>query len=193
VFDRSVDGEVLEFGVSGLLYESNLVMYDRATESLWSQSLGEAIAGEYTGTRLDILLMQVIEFGDVLEDYPDARVLSADTGYTRDYYRNPYAGYEESDQTYFPVEFEDARYFAKELFWVFRLSGGETSVALRQESLGEEEVRRTIDGHDLRALRDGAEIHVSVDGEATPGYVEMWFSWATRHQDDGVVWDPAEE
>jgi hypothetical protein len=193
VFDRSVDEEVLEFGVSGLLYESNLVMYDRATESLWSQSLGEAIAGEYTGARLDILFMQVLEFGEVAEKYPDTLVLSTDTGYERNYFRNPYSGYEGSSGTYFPVEVEDERYFAKELFWVFWLDE-DTSVAVRQEAIPEDEsARREIEGRDVSVRRDGGEIVVEVDGAPTPGYIEMWFSWATRHQDDGVVWDPGEE
>jgi hypothetical protein len=75
VFDRDVDGDVLEFGVSGLLYESNLLMYDRDTESLWSQSLGEAVVGEKTGAVLDILFMQLVDFATLADDYPDAQVL----------------------------------------------------------------------------------------------------------------------
>lgn len=190
MFDRSVDGEVLEFGVSGLLYESNLVMYDRATESLWSQSVGEAIAGEHTGKRLDLVFMQVIDFGELKERYPGARVLSVDTGHDRDYWRNPYSGYEDTERTYFPVTVEDRRYFAKDLFWVFWLDG-DTSVAIPMGSIEEMRAMTDIDGKRVSVMRDGGEIDVSVDGESVPGYVEMWFSWATQHADDGTVWDPA--
>ena len=80
-----MDGDELEFGVSGLLYESNLLMYDRQTESLWSQSRGEAVVGECTGDELEIVPMQLLTFEELSEKYPDALVLSNDTGYSRDY------------------------------------------------------------------------------------------------------------
>lgn len=127
VFDREVDGRILTFGVSGLLYESNLVMFDRGTESLWSQSLGQAIAGFYTGTELEILPMQLLPFQEAREKYPDMRVLSKKTGYNKDYDRNPYSGYETSDSVYFPVSVQDSRFFAKELMYVFRLEGEEAA------------------------------------------------------------------
>lgn len=93
-FDRRVDGQVLAFGTSGLLRKSDLVMYDRTTESLWQQFTGEAIVGDLAGTRLTFLPSALVSFDDFREAHPDGRVLSRETGYSRPYGENPYAGYD---------------------------------------------------------------------------------------------------
>jgi hypothetical protein len=93
-FDRRLDGEVYEFGTSGLLRNSDLVMYDRTTESLWQQLTGEAIIGDLTGKNLDFLPSSLVSFADFQAAYPDGVVLSRDTGYSRSYGSNPYAGYD---------------------------------------------------------------------------------------------------
>jgi len=85
VFDPEVKGERVEFGTSGKLWQSNLVMYDRKTDSLWSQILGEAIVGEMTGTELKVLPSDQIRFGDWRKLHPAGEVLSRDTGATRFY------------------------------------------------------------------------------------------------------------
>ncbi|MBI4160268.1 DUF3179 domain-containing protein, partial [Candidatus Wolfebacteria bacterium] len=90
VFDPVVNGERVEFGTSGKLWNSNLVMYDRKTESLWSQILGEAIVGEMTGTQLKVLPSDQIRFGDWRKFHPSGEVLSRDTGATRFYGQDPY-------------------------------------------------------------------------------------------------------
>ncbi len=93
-FDRRVDGIELEFGVSGLLRNSDLIMYDRETESWWQQLTGAGLAGAYTGAALDILPSQLLSFGAFAERYPAGLVLSRDTGYSRQYGINPYNGYD---------------------------------------------------------------------------------------------------
>lgn len=98
VFSRMVDGETLEFGVSGLLRHSDLVMFDRKTESLWQQVTGEAIVGTYTGTTLEFIPAQIISFEQFRESYPDGQVLSRQTGHERPYGRNPYVGYDSIDE-----------------------------------------------------------------------------------------------
>ena len=97
-YDRRVGDMVLSFGVSGLLRHSDLVMFDRETESLWQQLSGEAIVGAYTGTRLRPVPAQIISFEQFAEAYPDGTVLSRNTGHQRDYGRNPYAGYDDIDE-----------------------------------------------------------------------------------------------
>jgi len=94
-FDRRHKGDVLEFGVSGFLRHSDMIMYDRKTESLWQQFSGEALVGEYTGDKLEIIPSQLISFEQYREIHPDGKVLSKDTGYNRDYGRNPYVGYDD--------------------------------------------------------------------------------------------------
>lgn len=93
-YDRRVDGAILTFGVSGMLRHSDLVMFDRQTESLWQQLNGEAIVGAYTGTTLMRIPAQIISFEQFSEAYPSGTVLSRETGHRRDYGRNPYAGYD---------------------------------------------------------------------------------------------------
>ena len=97
VFDRTVDGQVLDFGVSGNLRHSDLVMYDRQTESWWQQATGRGIVGTFTGTQLEFLPSQLISWAQFKELHPDGAVLSRDTGFSRDYGANPYAGYDRID------------------------------------------------------------------------------------------------
>ena len=91
VFDRQVDGDIYEFGVSGLLRNSDLVMYDRTTESLWQQFTGEGIVGEHAGDVLGVVPSAIVGFADFADTHPDGLVLS--TG-GRSYGRNPYAYYD---------------------------------------------------------------------------------------------------
>jgi len=94
VFVRIVDGKETTFGTSGLLRNSNLVMYDRLTESLWQEFIGEAIVGKMTGTKLNLIPSQIISFEQFEKNYPDGTVLSRETGFTRSYGQNPYIGYD---------------------------------------------------------------------------------------------------
>lgn len=188
-FDRRVSERVYEFGVSGYLYESNMLMYDRQTESLWSQALGEAVVGVHVGDALSILPMQQITIGQLREDFPDAVVMSTDTGHIRNYGVYPYGDYEETARTIFPVSVSDQRYFAKEIMYVMPI--GDTSVALPKDQL-EDTAEMEIDGQILRVERDGGRINATLGGESIPGYFEMWFSWATHHHDSGIVWDLTE-
>jgi anti-sigma factor RsiW len=98
VFDRTVDGQEYKFGVSGMLRHSDMIMFDRETESLWQQLTGEAIVGDLTGARLRQLPAQIISFEQFSSAYPDGFVLSRETGYKRDYGRNPYVGYDNISQ-----------------------------------------------------------------------------------------------
>ncbi len=91
-----IDGRLLDFGTSGKLYHSNLVMYDRQTNSFWPQVLGEAVVGPLAGTKLEIVATQILSWQDWRAAYPEGLVLSERTGFARDYGTNPYAGYDTS-------------------------------------------------------------------------------------------------
>ncbi len=94
-FDRTLPDEtLLDFGTTGNLRNSDLVMYDRQTQSWWQQFTGEAIVGELTGTQLEFLPSQIVAWSDFKRVYPNGKVLSRDTGYSRSYGRNPYSGYD---------------------------------------------------------------------------------------------------
>jgi len=101
VFNRAVDGRTLDFGTSGKLYRSDLLMYDRQTHSLWAQMEGRAVVGERAGTRLAPIPANTIAYEDFKAAYPAGRVLSRDTGHERSYGHNPYAAYDRPDSTPF--------------------------------------------------------------------------------------------
>ena len=91
----TIDGKLLDFGTSGKLYNSNLVMYDRQTNSYWPQALGEAVTGPLTGTKLQLVPVQLVAWRDWRAAHPGGKVLSRDTGASRDYGTNPYVSYDQ--------------------------------------------------------------------------------------------------
>jgi hypothetical protein len=106
-FDRRLNGEVYEFGTSGLLRNSDLVMYDRTTESLWQQFTGQAIVGDLAGAQLTFLPSSIVSFADFRGAYPDGVVLSRETGHRRAYGRNPYGGYDTIGESPFLFDGEE--------------------------------------------------------------------------------------
>ncbi len=104
VFERALGDRVVEFGTSGKLYNSNLVMYDRTTGTYWSQALGAAIKGELAGQRLGTVPFDVIRWDDWREVHPDTVVLTTETGHVRAYNVDPYGGYYTDYSIIFPVD-----------------------------------------------------------------------------------------
>ena len=104
VFRRDLDGVVYDFGTTGNLRYSDLVMYDRTTETWWQQATGGAVVGTLTGAQLTFLPAQIVSIADFARDHPDGQVLSRKTGYSRDYGSNPYVGYDTVDQNPFLFE-----------------------------------------------------------------------------------------
>ena len=101
VFDRRLDGQVLDFGTTGLLRMSDLVMYDRQTESWWQQFTGNAIVGELTGSELTRIPSAIISFETFATNAPDGQVLNRETGSLRPYGQNPYPGYDDINSSPF--------------------------------------------------------------------------------------------
>jgi hypothetical protein len=116
VFNRTLsDGNIVEFGTSGKLYNSNLVMYDRQSNSLWSQALGEGIVGDYSGVKLERIPFDIAYWKEWKELYPESKVLSRDTGSVRPYGADPYGDYYTNDLILFPVANDDKRLGLKEI------------------------------------------------------------------------------
>jgi hypothetical protein len=109
-FSREVGKRVLDFGTTGNLRNSDLVMYDRQTESWWQQITAEAVVGELTGTTLEVLPSQILSWAKLKRIHPDAEVLSTETGFARPYGENPYVGYDaDPDSDPFLLEGEPDR------------------------------------------------------------------------------------
>ncbi len=137
-FDRRVGARTLTFGTSGLLRNSDLVMWDRQTESLWQQASGDAIIGELAGEQLTFLSVSIVSWRDAAQQFPNAQVLSRATGADRDYGRNPYNGYDTSEQPFLYTGPRDERLPAMER--VVGLRQGNEAVAYPFALLAQQQV-----------------------------------------------------
>ncbi|MFQ6044835.1 MAG: DUF3179 domain-containing protein [Gemmatimonadales bacterium] len=140
-FERRVEGRVLDFGTTGRLRHSDLVMYDRQTESWWQQATGAAIVGHYAGSQLESISSPVVSWRSLKETHPDAKVLSRETGHQRDYGENPYVGYDAPSGAPYADFFReplDERLRAMDR--VVALEVGETAVAYPFSSLASRRV-----------------------------------------------------
>jgi hypothetical protein len=156
-FERTIqtdDGaRELDFGTSGRLYQSNLIMYDRQSHHLWTQFDGEAVVGEeHLGARLERIPAWLLGFSEFAQAHPDAPVLSRETGFSRDYGRNPYSGYDGEDAQPFLFDGEvDDRFPAMKR--VVGLEEGGDAVAVLLDDLAVEQVvPAEVGGHDLVVL-----------------------------------------
>ena len=113
-WDRTIDGEVTEFGVSGLLYNSNLIPYDRKTDSNWSQMANECVNGNLLNTPIQTHLMVETTWKTWKEMFPNSQVLTTDTGINRNYGTYPYGSYRTSGSLNFPISITDDRLHVKE-------------------------------------------------------------------------------
>ena len=167
VFDRRVGDEVLRFGVSGLLRNSDLIMWDDVTQSLWQQLTGEGIVGIHTGALLDIVPSQLVGYGAFKEQYPQGEVLSTNG---RFYGSNPYVNYDSSEKPFLFFGEPDSRLSATER--VLGLALGDMRTAYPFSTLSEARViNDTVADIDVVAIwqpgafsaLDGASIDLSRD------------------------------
>jgi hypothetical protein len=143
-FDRRLGDRVLDFGTTGKLRHSDLVMYDRQTETWWQQATGEGIIGELTGTTLTFLSAPTVSWSDFKTEYPAARVLSRDTGHGRPYGDSPYGGYDTGRPFLFRGS-ADERLPA--MARVVVVKSGDAAVVYPVETLAEERaVNHEVDG-----------------------------------------------
>jgi hypothetical protein len=198
VYSRNSDGETLEFGVSGKLWNSNLLMYDKSSESLWSQFLGEAIDGAHSGAQLAQISSRVMTWKEWKSMYPNGKVLSRETGYARDYTRNPYLGYDEQRTVLFPVDNRDDRLHPKELVYGYVDAGGNAKAYPAEYVFEEKKIVDSVNGNGIvieHSVRDGVRaIATNSDGskEELNLKTSFWFTWAAFFKDSGL-YDPIGE
>ena len=190
-FDATIDGQPTDFGVSGLLYNSDVLLYDRDTESLWSQIMGKSISGKQVGKSLTAIPISHTTWRDWLEQHPETMVLSDDTGFSRDYQRDPYAGYEESRYTYFAVNNEAPdTYHPKEIVVGLGIDGVYKAYPFVElDKQGKSRFSDTVNGKRFDFAWDTANRSVTVtdaDGRAVAGIQGFWFAWFAFHPDTEV-------
>ena len=185
---REFGGRVTEFGVSGLLYESNQVLYDRATESLWDQIGMTAIVGPMTGEKLRLVPVTMTRWSRWRKRHPETVVLSTDTGFEEDYSKDRYTSYRNSTRLMFPVSQEDERLHPKTVVYGFQLEAGTVAFSesllieqgtSRYQVLGDEFV---VDYHD-----DGSVVLTEGNGDTHSPIRLFWFAWYTFYPETKLV------
>lgn len=190
VFDPTVQGTVFEFGVSGKLWQSNLLMYNRTenpdNESYWSQVLGEAVVGPLTGTELDIIPSTITRLHDWQQTHPDTQVLARPENSRRNYNRDPYAGHYTSDRVSFGAEYNDNRLPAKTL--VYGVEVDETFKAYPADSLPVGTTTDTVAGTEIMITREADDTvrFRTTDDRLIDHVTGFWFSWAAVHPDTRI-------
>jgi hypothetical protein len=178
------------FGVSGLLYNSDMLLYVRKTESLWSQIMGTAISGELKGIKLTTLVLANTSWAHWMQQHPDTKVLSTRTGYDRNYDRHPYGKYDVNRALYLPVTNSSARYHPKER--VIGLTLGKQVKAYPISELAKQRQARFTDqfaGQTLTIDYDAksqSAVIFDAQNRPLPSTTLFWFAWFAFHPQTAV-------
>lgn len=185
---REIAGEVTEFGVSGLLYNSDLVFYDRSSETLWDQIEAKGIVGARTGQTLELVPVTMTTWARWRAAHPDTRVLSLDTGFEIDYSTDPYARYRGSDGIMFPVSSKDDRIHPKTVVYGFDIDGRTIAYTESLLESGGEHAHSSGDLKLVAEMNDDGSVTARDQngGHHTPTRL-FWFAWYTFHPDTGLV------
>lgn len=191
-FEATVDQEVLQFGVSGLLYNSDVLLYDRQSQSLWSQLLKRAISGPKKDKKLKAIAMRHTTWREWRKLHPQTVVLSLQTGYNRDYSRSPYGNYDLDKSIYFPVAHQDRRYHPKERILGIEIKGRfkvYPFVELAKASKGSD---LTLTDHFMgrRLILHYDKVNnsawIEIQGKEYPSIIGFWFAWMAFHPESQV-------
>jgi hypothetical protein len=193
-FSSLINNKPLIFGVSGLLYNSDVLLYDRHTDSLWSQIMKKGVSGSFAGVKLKQLPLSHTTWEAWKRQYPSTQVLSTKTGFSRNYENNPYTGYEKSRQLYFNVSQKSPNlYHPKEQ--VLGVEIGNTFKAypffeLNQSKLSiinDEIENQQITIHWDESHQSGKVLDKK--GTEIPVIQLFWFAWYTFHPET-LIYQP---
>lgn len=186
-------GQRQHFGVSGLLFNSDVLLYDRETESLWSQIAQRAVSGPLNGTALQLLPTHNTTWADWSRRHPETLVLARDTGHVRDYGRDPYGSYAASPEVMFPVAFRAKGFHPKEPVLGLSLQGQHRAYPFSEllragtpltETMGGETVRIEFDAeHQTGRILDA-------QGRELPAVMAYWFAWFAFHPETEIFRAP---
>jgi len=184
VFLAQVGVSSLQFGVSGLLYNNDVLLYDRETQSLWSQIMKTAVTGPLKGARLIQIPARYTTWGSWLDENPDTLLLSRETGFSRDYDADVYYDYKRLPKVIYPNTHQDTRIPAKD--WVVGIALGEEALALPFKQLDQlEDVLVLTLGDTALEIhwdRESSSVRAYTrDGEEIPTTSAYWFAWVAFH------------
>ena len=189
VFDANVADKQLKFGVSGLLYQSDVLLYDRQTESLWSQIKQDAVTGELVGTRLKLLPSTQTTWGAWKKRHPNTFVLSTQTGHTRDYDEDPYEDYYASRSVMFSVSILSPHYHPKEQVLGVELEGLAKAYPFSELARVKSPFKDKIGRKTVYVAYDSKSRTATIkdtSGKELPSVVGFWFAWYAFHKDTQV-------
>ena len=179
-----VEHRKLTFGVSGLLYQNDMLLYDHQTESLWSQIESESVTGPLTGTRLKLLASTQTTWKEWKKKHPGTQVLSDQTGYRRDYNRDPYVGYEKSRRLMFSVNNVSTKFHPKEKIVGIKLGNAVKAYPFSELEKTGGLVRDVVKGTPITVHYDKSSATAAIrseEGKELPSVVGFWFAWYTFH------------
>lgn len=190
VFDRRRGDSTIEFGISGLLHNSNVLLYDRGApgkESLWSQIAGKAVSEPRVDSELKSLPFEVTTWAEWLARHPETKVLSPDTGHDRDYQRSPYASYFASPELMFPVKPLDRRLPLKTP--VLGVTGRKRThraypvTAFSKSELQNQRLNQELDGLKFTVVYNpnAKSIRIENPDDSLQWMYAFWFAWAAFH------------
>ena len=186
VFSALVNGLPRQFGVSGLLYNNDVLLYDRESGSLWSQIRMQAISGPMKGELLSSLPSSHTSWQDWRRRFPNTLVLSTQTGHKRNYHRSPYAGYEKNGEIYFPLSLRSQRYHPKERVLGIIVDGVSKAYPFVElAKSGKSEIQDEVGGKSVHIEfdienRDGRAM---TEGAVLTSINSFWFAWYAFHPD----------
>lgn len=187
-FNSVFEGERLQFGVSGLLYNSDVLLYDRNTGSLWSQILQQSVSGELKGTKLEIITTENTTLSEWIKRFPKTEILSRNTGFERNYDVTPYTGYSQSSTIYFPISQSSDLFHPKEMV---------LGVIINERSKAYTFTELEKNGNQIRDAFEGIDLIIEFDPDSysarlinppdnVSSFTTFWFAWYTFHPDTYV-------
>jgi len=185
-FVRRLDGVETEFGVSGLLHNNDLIMYDRQTFSIWQQITGRALAGPKRGTTLEAVPVTMASWKAWQEANPEGVVLLPPND-PQEYSKNPYGDYSSSDRLLFPVSVSDARLHAKKVIYGLQLN--ERAIAVESDWLMEQgEWSHEVNGQVVHLRVDTAGgVSGDLAGQPIAVHRMYWFAWYSFHPGTSLI------
>jgi len=184
-----IKGKNTTFGVSGLLYNSDVLLYDRETNSLWSQLLSKAISGKRKGTELEMLAVNHTTWQDWKKQYPNTLVLSDKTGFDRDYSRTPYGSYDQSRSLYFPVNQLNRDYHPKEYVLGLKLSDKTKVYPFAELSKIKSPYNDSFAGSEITIVFDAENRTGKIFDEnqnELPIVTSFWFAWMAFYPESEI-------
>jgi len=189
-FDALINKKPHTFGVSGLIYNSDVLLYDRQSESLWSQIMMKAVAGAKVREELVMLPTSNTTWQSWKKKHPNTMVLSKETGYRRNYASNPYPEYNESAQLYFEVNITDSRFHPKETVVGIAVDGKFKAYPFSElAKAGKGKIEDQLNGKNLIIAFDKKNQSATVynkEREEIPGLTTFWFAWYAFHPETEV-------